>query len=193
MESGDRALDDAMTAFAQSAIGGGLPSGVNALIAEAGRLRERPDEALALLQRARAAAPRHPVPLIALYRFYFYGHQLAQARAIGEDALAVARTALGSNVGDEPLAAAIVTTRYDAAARFYLFTLKGLVYLNMRLGDFEEARTLLRELRRLDPEDRVGGALLSHVLDRHETGAGSHDAMDALSAYPTRGWMGTQP
>ncbi|MGF6695646.1 tetratricopeptide (TPR) repeat protein [Paraburkholderia sp. MM5496-R1] len=193
MESGDRALDDVMTAFAQRAIGGGLPSGVNALIAEAGRSRERPDEALALLQRARAAAPRHPVPLIALYRFYFYGHQLAQARAIGEDALAVARTALGSDLGDEPLATAIVTTRYDAAARFYLFTLKGLAYLNMRLGDFEEARMRLRELRRLDPEDRVGGALLSQVLDRHETGVGSDDAMDALSAYPTRGWTGTQP
>ncbi|WP_027802838.1 hypothetical protein [Paraburkholderia dilworthii] len=193
MESGDRALDDAMTAFAQSAIGGGLPSGVNALIAEAGRLRERPDEALALLQRARAAAPRHPVPLIALYRFYFYGHQWVQARAIGEDALAVTRSALDSNFGDQPLAAAIVTTRYDAGARFYLFTLKGLAYLNMRLGDFEEARMVLRELRRLDPEDRVGGALLSQVLNRHETGAGSDDAMDALSAYPTRGWMGTQP
>ncbi|TCF97530.1 hypothetical protein BZM26_30860 [Paraburkholderia strydomiana] len=193
MESGGRALDNAMTAFAQSSIGGGLPSAVNALIAEAGRLRERPDEALALLQRARAAAPRHPAPLIALYRFYFYGHQLAEARAIGEDALAVARTALGSDSGEEPFPAANVATRYDAAARFYLFTLKGLVYLNMRLGDFEGARMLLRELRRLDPEDRVGGALLSHALDRHETGAGSDDAIDALSAYPTRGWTGTQP
>lgn len=191
MDAGDRALDDAMTAFAQSAVGGGLPSGVDALIAEAGRLRERPDEALALLQRARADAPRHPVPLIALYRFYFYGHQLAQARTVGEDALAIARTALGPDFGDEPLAPAI--TRYDAAARFYLFTLKGLAYLNMRLGDFDEARMQLRELRRLDPEDRVGGALLSQVLARHETGVGSDGAMDALSAYPTRGWTGTQP
>ncbi|NPT33316.1 hypothetical protein [Paraburkholderia xenovorans] len=191
MDTGDRALDDAMTAFAQSAIGGGLPSGVDALIAEAGRLRERREEALVLLQRARAAAPRHPVPLIALYRFYFYGHQLAQARAVGEDALAIARTALGPDFGDEPLAPAI--TRYDAAARFYLFTLKGLAYLDMRLGDFDEARMLLRELRRLDPEDRVGGALLSQILARHESGAGSDDSTDALNAYPTRGWTGTEP
>ena len=35
MDAGDRALGDAMTAFAQSAVGGGLPADVDALIAEA--------------------------------------------------------------------------------------------------------------------------------------------------------------
>jgi tetratricopeptide (TPR) repeat protein len=191
MNASDRALDNAMSAFAQSALGGGLPSGVDALIAEAGRLRERPEEALALLQLARGVAPNHPVPLIALYRFHFYGHELLQARAVGEDALAIARTALGPDFGDQPLGGAI--TRYDAAARFYLFTMKGLAYLNMRLGDLEEARMQLRELRRLDPEDRVGGALLSQVLTRHEAGLGIDDEIDALGAYPARGWTGTQP
>ena len=191
MNASDRALDNAMSAFAQSALGGGLPSGVDALIAEAGRLRERPEEALTLLQLARGVAPNHPVPLIALYRFHFYGHELAQARAVGEDALAIARTALGPDFGDQPLGGAI--TRYDAAARFYLFTMKGLAYLNMRLGDLEEARMQLRELRRLDPEDRVGGALLSQVLTRHEAGLGIDDEIDALGAYPARGWTGTQP
>ncbi len=175
-------FDDDLAAFATSVIGGGLSPQVNALITQAGLLRHSPIQALPLLEQARAAAPRHPAPLIALYRFHFYGHQLAQARAVGEDALAVARTALGPDFGDVP--PSDDATRGDAAVRFYLFTLKGLAYLNMRLDAMAEATQLLKELRRLDPQDHVGGALLFHVLTRHENGPSA----DAPSEYPVRGW-----
>lgn len=180
-------FDDDLAAFADGAIGGGLSPQVNALITQAGLLRHLPHEALPLLAQARAAAPRHPAPLIALYRFYFYGHQLAQARTVGEDALAIARTALGPNFGDVPPDEE--ATRHNAAVRFYLFTLKGLAYLNMRLGAMEDAQLLLAELRRLDPQDHVGGALLFHVLTRREKG----DAADVASAYPVRGWGAKSP
>jgi hypothetical protein len=171
-----------LAAFADGAIGGGLSPQINALITRAGELHHLPHQALTLLEQARAAAPRHPAPLIALYRFYFYGHQLAEARAVGEDALAIARTALGPDFGDVP--PEDEAARHDAAVRFYLFTLKGLAYLNMRLDDMIEARTLLNALRHLDPQDHVGGALLLHVLNRHEKGVTG----DAPTAYPVRGW-----
>ena len=180
-------LDDDLAAFADGAIGGGLSPQVAALITQAGLVRHLPLEALPLLEQARAAAPRHPAPLIALYRFYFYGHQLLQARAVAEDALAIARTALGLNFGDEP--PSDEQARYDAAVRFYLFTLKGLAYLNLRLGALDEAHLLLGELRRLDPQDHVGGALLAHILARSEKG---EDA-DSSAAYPVRGWSGAKP
>ncbi len=180
-------FDDDLAAFAEGAIGGGLSPQVNALITQAGLLRHSPDEALSLLEQARAAAPRHPAPLIALYRFHFYGHHLAQARAVGEDALAIARTALGPDFGDEP--PSDEAARGDAAVRFYLFTLKGLAYLNMRLDDMAEAAGLLKELRRLDPQDHVGGALLFHVLTRHEQGRST----DARAEYPLRGWSDKSP
>lgn len=189
MDAASLGFDDA-AAFADTAIGGGLSPQVNALIQQAGLLGDRPLEALPLLERARAAAPRHPAPLIALYRFHFYGHQLALARAVGEDALAIARTALGPDFGDEP--PSDEAARHDAAVRFYLFTLKGLAYLNMRLGDLEAARLFLGELRRLDPQDRVGGALLSHVLARHEEGM-NPEMGDSLPAYPARGWKEAAP
>lgn len=190
MDADRPGFDDDLAAFADGVIGGGLSPQAAALIMQAGLLRDRPHEALPLLERARAAAPRHPAPLIALYRFYFYGHQLTEARAVGEDALAIARTALGPSFGDEP--PSDDAARHDAAVRFYLFTLKGLAYLNLRLGVLEEARLMLTELRRLDPQDRVGGALLSHVLARHEEG--EDPAMgDSPSAYPVRGWSGTRP
>jgi hypothetical protein len=175
-------FDDELAAFADGVIGGGLSPPVNALITQAGLLRHEPLAALSLLEQARVAAPRHPAPLIALYRHYFYGHQLAQARAAGEDALAIARTALGPNFGD--VAPDDEATRSDAAVRFYLFTLKGLAYLNMRLAAMDEAHVQLKELRRLDPRDHIGAALLFHVLTRHEKGIQA----DTPADYPVRGW-----
>lgn len=181
----DRDFEAAAAAFAASVIGGALAPGVEALIAQAGALREQPGLALPLLERARALAPQHPVPVIALYRFHFYGHALERARTAGEDALAIARTALGPDFGDVPPTDEAV--RGDAAVRFYLFTLKGLAYLNLRLGDFDEATLMLDELRRLDPKDHLGGGLLSHVLARHEAGETALPP-DGPGAYPVRGW-----
>lgn len=185
MNTADPDFEAAAAAFASSVIGGALPPEVEALIARAGTLRERPEEALPLLERAHALAPQHPVPLIALYRFHFYGHALVQARAAGEDALAIARTALGADFGDEPPPEEAV--RGDAAVRFYLFALKGLAYLNLRLGDLDEARLMLGELRRLDPKDHLGGGLLSHVLARHDLGE-ARLPVEGPAGYPARGW-----
>ncbi len=185
MDAGQRALDHAAAAFAQAAIGGALPPDLEAMINEAGRLRHSPGQALELLRRARAAAPRHPAPLIAQYRFHFYNLQLVEARAVGEDAMVIARSALGTEFGDVPPSRE--ATRFDAAVRFYLFTLKGLAYLNLRLGEAEEARTLLEELRRLDPEDQIGGGLLLQVLLRHMLRPADDD-IEAPPGYAGRGW-----
>jgi tetratricopeptide (TPR) repeat protein len=176
---------DDLAAFADSVIGAGLSPQVMALLAQAAGLYEQPQQALALLEQARAQAPRHPGPLIALYRFHFYGHRLEQARAAGEDALAIARTALGPDFGD--VAPSEEATRFDAAVRFYLFVIKGLAYLNLRLGELDEARLMLVALRHLDPKDIVGGGLLSHVLARHEAGGPHEHSPD----YPVRGWSAT--
>jgi hypothetical protein len=176
-----------LAAFADGVIGGGLNPQVEALITAAGHCRAQPQQALPLLEQARAAAPRHPAPVIALYRYYFYSHQLNMAKGMGENALAIARTALGPDFGDFP--PGDEATRHDAAVRFYLFTLKGLAYLNMRLGDMDEARSMLGELRRLDPQDHVSGALLWHVLTRHEHGM----PVDGPADYPVRGWGSVTP
>jgi len=160
----DAARDAGLVAFDDAALGRGLPADVEALIARAGALPDDAEQAQALLLQARALAPAHPAPLIALYRFHFYGHRLREARAIAQDALAVARTALGPEFGRVPPSQ--VQARFDAAVRFYLFTLKGLAYLSLRLGEIDAGRVALDELRRLDPQDCVGGALLAAVLAR---------------------------
>lgn len=162
-----RTDEAALPDFDDAALGRGLPPEAESLIARAGRLRHVPDEALALLLAARAQAPAHPAPLIALYRFHFYGHRLREARQVAEEALAVAHTALGPDFGT--VAPDEAAARFDAAVRFYLFSLKGCAYLSLRLGELDAGRAALAELRRLDPHDHVGGALLARVLARQGT------------------------
>lgn len=183
-------LEDAAAAFAEQVIAASLPSALEALIAQAGRQCADVPAALALLEQARASAPQHPVPLIALYRFHFYGHRLDAARQIGFDAMAIARHALGPDFGDH--APSDEAARGDAAVRFYLFTLKGLAYLDMRLGELDEARLKLRELQRLDPQDHVDGALLWQVLQRHALGEVAVPYERPQDAT-VRGWKGGLP
>jgi len=44
--------------------------------------------------------------------------------------------------------------------RFYLFTLKGYAYLQMRLGNLHEGRAAVMKLLELDPSDKVGARVL---------------------------------
>jgi hypothetical protein len=131
--------------------------------------------------RAQSIAPDHPAVLIALYRHHFYGHRLAPARDIARRALVCGAQALGlasrwQDVAPQPLPGA----RDDAAVRFYLFALKGYAYLSLRLGDSTEAGAALAQLRVLDPDDCVGGALLEDVRQRRQrTAAGEPDDEDA--------------
>lgn len=167
--------------FDSAVLGGGLPPEVEALIKAAGLVRHDRAQAEPLLLKARSLAPMHPATLIALYRFHFYGHRLHEAREIAKQSLDVARAALGDafTVTDEQ-------ARFDAATRYYLFSLKGFAYLSLRLGDIEAGRRALDELRQLDPQDRVGGGLLTHVLMRAESGDAADEAFSTPIAH--RGW-----
>ena len=175
--------------FDVAVLGGGLPAEVEALISEAGLVRQDRDRALPLLLEAKALAPRHPATLIALYRFHFYGHDLHAAREVAWESLRVARQAIVSGApedrpcDDELVLSEPITdeqARFDPSVRFYLFTLKGLAYLSLRLGDVDLGRRALQVLQVLDPQDRVGGALLAHVLARAEAGLLDDDD-DSLS------------
>lgn len=158
----DAGFDDAVLGLA-------TPPAVEAALREAGLHRGDEVRAMAALMRAQALAPEHPAVLIAQYRHHFYGHRPAIARDIARRALVVGAKALSlpgvwRHVKPEPLPGA----RFDPVTRFYLFTLKGYAYLSLRLGDGDEARDALALLKALDPEDRVGGALLETVRLRAE-------------------------
>lgn len=122
------------------------------------------------LAEADAIAPDHPAVLIALYRFYFYKGRLLEA-------LVVARTCVGKALRENMLgeswrlvhAGDARFGEWDALLpRFFMFSLKGYAYLNLRLGNYIEGRAAAEKLLELDPRDRIGAGVLLDVLDRME-------------------------
>lgn len=183
---------DTDTDFDDAVLGRGLPAAAETALEEAGAARAEPARAMAALMRADAIAPGHPAVLIALYRHYFYGHQLRPARDVARKALVVGAARLGlppvwRDVPERALPGALD----DVTTRFYLWVLKGYAYLSMRLDDAAEARDALAKLRALDPEDRVGAALLEAVRQRQERGlggVGDEDQGPALPVFGAAAW-----
>jgi len=149
-------------------LGGGLPAEAERHLWAASRSYHLGDVAETHLLQAQRAAPYHVAVLIGLYRFYFYKGRLAQALDIAKACL---KTAARENnfAGEWRLVSAGEAEfgRWDALwPRFYLFTLKGYAYLNMRLGNLEEGRDAVTKLLDLDPSDKVGAKVLLGILDR---------------------------
>ncbi|WP_100181327.1 MULTISPECIES: tetratricopeptide repeat protein [Bradyrhizobium] len=149
-------------------LGRGLPSEAERHLWEAGLSYHLDDIAEHHLREAEALAPGHAAVLIGLYRFYFYKGRLAEA-------LDVARRCLLKAAQENGLPADWRCVRADDAefggyedilARFFLFSLKGYAYLQMRLGQTEEGRIAVQKLLDLDPTDKIGAKVLLGVLDR---------------------------
>jgi tetratricopeptide (TPR) repeat protein len=153
---------------ANALLGGGLPPEAEFHLWEAGLSYHLDDVAERHLKEAEALAPDHAAVLIGLYRFYFYKGRLAEA-------LAIARVCLGKAARENNIAADWRDVRLGDAEfgryenmlpRFYLFTLKGYAYLQMRLGNIEEGRAAVTKLMELDPSDKIGAKVLLDVIER---------------------------
>jgi hypothetical protein len=120
------------------------------------------------LRSAEAIAPDHAAVLIGLYRFYFYKGRLAEALAVARVCLAKAARENGFAPDWREVRACDAAFGDFAAvpARFYLFTLKAVAYLSMRLGDLGEAGAVVAKLLELDPSDKIGAKVLLGVLNR---------------------------
>ena len=182
---------DIASDFDAAVLGQGLPPAVEHALHEAGAARADAPRAMAALMRACALAPEHPAVLIAFNRYYFYGHRLRLARAVARRAMVVGARSLGlppvwREVPEQPLPGA----HDDVATRFYLWVLKGYAYLSLRLDDPCEARDALAKLRALDPDDRVGAALLEAVRQRRDRAGDGGDGDDgpALPVFGAAAW-----
>ena len=149
-------------------LGQGLPSEAEHHLWEAGLSYHLDDIAENHLREAEALAPDHAAVLIGLYRFYFYKGRLAEA-------LEVARRCLAKAAAENQFPADWRAVRTDDAEfgryenilpRFFLFSLKGYAYLQMRLGQTEEGRIAVEKLLELDPTDKIGAKVLLGVLER---------------------------
>lgn len=139
------------------------------LIQFASELYGSGDAELPLL-KAYLRAPESFNVLVALNRFYYYQHRLAEALLISEKALGLIREAIGFPEDWRQLQTSHISELpkdWLTKVRFYLFTLKSIGFLHMRLENLELSRGIFEKLVALDDKDRIGAkGLLELVLQR---------------------------
>jgi tetratricopeptide (TPR) repeat protein len=141
--------------------GGMVPVAVDRRLRAAVKTYAEPDRAEALLKEAQALDP-HCLPVyFALYKFYFYRKRLADAEVAALQGIEAAAGQAGF-AADWNLLGSQSATWSDTAGpqRFYLFSLKALAFIRLRLGRPQEATVLLDKLAELDPQDSVGAAVI---------------------------------
>ncbi|MGZ5026393.1 MAG: hypothetical protein ACXWE9_04055 [Methylobacter sp.] len=149
-------------------------AGVKELIATAAENYASGDAELSLLQ-AYFLAPESLNVLVALNRFYYYQHRLEEALAATTKALVVIRPTIAfpedwqelqiSHITEAP--AALLTN-----VRLYLFTLKAIGFLNMRLENLDLSQAIFEKLVELDSKDRIGAHGLLELVIKRKTDIG---------------------
>lgn len=149
-------------------LGAGLPLEAERRLEEASHAYANSEHAEKLLGEAEALAPDHAAVLIGFYRFYFYKGRLREALQIAGRCLekAARENAFPSDWRHVRATDANFGQYEEIIPRFFLFTLKGYAYLQMRLGDLDEGRAAVAKLLELDPSDKIGAKVLLGVLDR---------------------------
>ncbi len=141
--------------------GGEASPVITQLLQDAAAVYQQTSRAEAILWSAQAIDPACLPVYFALYKFYFYKFRLADAEKVALMGLKTAAHQGGFSAEWahlSPLSANWNST--EGVQRFYLFTLKALAFIRLRLGKREESIALLNKLRELDPKDSVGSSVI---------------------------------
>lgn len=124
------------------------------------------------LLKAYLRAPESLNVLVGLNRFYYYQHRLAEALLISEKALVLVRNGMALPEDWRQLERSHITEADKddlTRIRLYLFTLKSIGFLNMRMENLDLSRGIFEKLVALDDKDRIGAkGLLELVLLRQQ-------------------------
>lgn len=144
---------------------------VQTLIRNASELYGGGEAELPLLQ-AYLRAPESLNVLVALNRFYYYQHRLREALLISEKALALIQRGIGFPDDWRELQLADISSAPQdglTQIRLYLFTLKSIGFLHMRLENLSVSQGIFQKLVALDEMNRIGARdLLALVEQRLE-------------------------
>jgi tetratricopeptide (TPR) repeat protein len=139
-------------------------TGVKELIAQAAEDYSNGNAEFPLL-RAYFLAPDSLNVLVALNRFYYYQHRLEEALLTTNKALAVIRASIDFPEHWQDLQQQhIDNTPNLTQVRLYLFTLKAVGFLNMRLHRLALSEQIFEKLISLDSKNRIGAQALLDVL-----------------------------
>lgn len=136
------------------------------------------------LMRAYFLEPEHLTVLVALYRYFYYRRQYADALIVADRAIVVASCQL--NLSDDwralsrqTLGPAVLASM--SMTRFLLLALKGAGYLLMRLGDPAGALERFEKVIEIDTSDRLGMKELVTMARARLTEEQVHQAGDKVS------------
>lgn len=124
-------------------------------------------EAELLLLKAYFLAPGSLNVLVALNRFYYYQHRLEDALLATLKALAVIRPIIDFPDQWQNLQTGHITeapSHLLTQVRLYLFTLKAIGFINMRLGRLVLSQQIFEKLVAVDSKDRIGAKGLLELL-----------------------------
>lgn len=103
----------------------------------------------------------------ALYKFYFYQGRLLEAER--EVLAALAEAANQGGFPSDYRQLEIELGRWDMYASdislFYLYSLKALAFIKLRLQQDEEAQSILLLMSKLDPDDRCGASVIMSLAE----------------------------
>lgn len=148
----------------QHFLGPNIAPSISAMLEEAIASHADPARAEALLWQAHELQPEQLEVYVALYKFYFYRRQLAEAERIARMALSVSARQGGFAADWSVLTSASADwSKPGGAERIYLFTLKALSFIRLRQMDLAGGRAIVEKLLTLDPRDQVGGSVIREL------------------------------
>lgn len=104
---------------------------------------------------------------IAIFKFYFYKKDFGNAKHYAFETLDRAARRGGFSRDWESLSAALFHKHNaESPHRVYLYTLKGLAFIYLRLEMYDFSLSILSKLEELDPNDVVGGSVIRDVANR---------------------------
>ena len=123
------------------------------------------------LLKAYYLEPSSLTVLVSLYRFYYYQHRYEDALICADKAMSIAAQTLQMDVpwqelNMDTLAYGLMNSM--TLVRFYLMTLKGAGYLNLRLDNIEVGVEMLEKVMELDKEDRLGTGYLLDTVEGYQ-------------------------
>jgi tetratricopeptide (TPR) repeat protein len=149
--------------------GGDVPPQAKALVEQA-RLEENPERALALLWTAQVCAPECPSLYYLLYKFYARHADFEQAEEAALKGLDVA--AEQAHLPDDwrQVTPEMADFQAPGPARFWLFTLKALAFIRLRLKDHDAAQLYLSKVQQLDPQGGTGANVIEALIKGSSAG-----------------------
>ncbi|CCB66854.1 MULTISPECIES: hypothetical protein [unclassified Hyphomicrobium] len=143
---------------------GDLPAAINALLQQ-GVAAYRQDYARAdtLFRKALAAAPDVLPIYFCLYKIHTYRGNLEEAQVAAEQGLEKAASQAGWSY--DWLQWRPESDVAEGAARFALYTLKALAFINLKQNNRDEAKRMLAKLREMDPTGVVGWPVISALAE----------------------------